>query len=70
MLKIVYTNHSLQRLNERGISKKQVEEAIREGGKFDAAGDLRKAVHRNEKGLIVVICSIKSVEEIVIITAY
>lgn len=53
MLKIVYTDHSLWRLNERGISKKHVERALREGAKYDAGGDLRKAVYGNEKGTVV-----------------
>ena len=70
MLKIEYTHHSLQRLNERGVSKKRVEAAIREGDKYDANGDLRKAVHRNETSTVVVIYNIKSAEEILIITVY
>jgi hypothetical protein len=70
MLKIIYTNHSLQRLDERGISRGQVEAAIREGVRYDGEGGLRKAVYRNEKGVIIVVYTIKSVAEIVIITAY
>jgi hypothetical protein len=63
MLKINYTDHSLQRLNERGISKKQIGEAIRDGDKDYAGGDLRKSIHRNETSSIVVIYSIKSAEK-------
>ena len=70
MLKINYTDHGWQRLNERGISKKQVERAIREGERYDAGEDLRKAVYRNENGIIIVVYRINNVEEIVVITAY
>lgn len=70
MFKIIYTNHSLQRLNERRISKKEIEKAIGEGEKENAVGDLRKSTQRNENTALVVIYNIKSAEEVVIITAY
>jgi len=70
MFKIIYTDHSLQRLNERGISKKQIKAAILEGEKEDTTGELRKSTQRNKDGTLVVIYRIQSVAEIVIITAY
>lgn len=69
-MRVKYTQHGLERLRERGISKKNVEEAIRTGRKSDAEDNLRKATHRNKKGTLIVIYDVNSPNEIKVITAY
>ncbi len=69
-MKIDFTGHGLERLKERGISKKEAQEAFERGKKEDAEGGLRKSTHRNSKGTLVVIYNIKSSKEVGIITAY
>jgi hypothetical protein len=70
MLKIDYTIHSLMRLDERGISHLEVEEAIQFGEKSDTPSGLRRSMHRNQKGTLAVIYRIQGPEEVLMITAY
>jgi hypothetical protein len=70
MMKIDYTNHSLERLKEREISKKEAEEAFRKGKKEGVADGLRKSTHKNKRGTLIVIYNIKNPKEFEIITAY
>ncbi len=65
-----YTHHSLERLKERGISKREVEEAFRNGKKEDAEAGLRKSTYKNNKRTLIVIYRIRSSKEIGVITAY
>lgn len=69
-MRISYTDHALDRLKERGIFKKEVEEAFTNGKKESAEDGLRKSTYRNKKGILVVVYHIKSAEEVGIITAY
>ena len=69
-MKIDYTDHGLERLKERWISKREAEEAFRRGTKEDAAGGLRKSTHKNKRGTLIVIYNIKTPKEFEIITAY
>ncbi len=69
-MKIRYTDHSIERFKERGISKSQVEEAVEKGRKEEVEGELRKSVHKNRKGMLAVIYFIQSSEEVAIVTAY
>lgn len=48
-MKIKYTDHALDRLRERRISKKEVEEALRRGMETGAKGDKMQASIRNKK---------------------
>jgi len=57
-------------LEERDIPKYEVGRAIREEIKSDAGDNARKAVLRNEIGLLVVIYSVKDLDEVKIITVY
>lgn len=69
-MKIGYTSHSRNRLKERGISKQEVEEAIKSGKKANAYDSLRMAMLKNKKGALIVIYNIKGLDKIDIVTAY
>mgnify|MGYP001561662324 CR=1 FL=1 len=69
-MNLVYTNHGLERLKERGISKRDIAEALRKGRKSDSENDLRKSVYRTARGTLTVIYNIKNAEEALIVTAY
>ena len=69
-MKIVYTDHGLDRLKERGITKKEVQEAIDNGRKDNAFGGSRRCTFRNKKGSLIVIYNVKDLQEVEVITAY
>ena len=69
-MRIRYTDHALERFKERGISKKEAEEAFRNGKKENAEGGLRKSTYRSKKGILAVIYNTKNPGDIEIITAY
>ncbi len=69
-MKVIYTNHARDRLRERSISEKEIEEALRRGTSARAGDDLSKAVHENPKGMLAVIYAMRRTDKIVIITAY
>ena len=69
-MKIRYTNHGLDRIRGRKISKREIAEAMRSGRKSDAYDGLRKAIYANPKGTLIVIYSAKGQTEVEIITAY
>jgi hypothetical protein len=54
-MKLDYTDYGLERLRERGISKREAEEAFRKGRKEDAGAGLRKSIYKNQKGRLIVI---------------
>ena len=70
MLKISYTDHGLERIKSRRISKSEVDRALRDGAKDNASGDLRKSIYRNTHGTLIVLYRIKNAEEVIIVTAY
>jgi hypothetical protein len=57
-------------MNQRGISKKEIEMVILLGIKGDAPGGIRIATHRTKLGILVVKYQIFNESEINIITAY
>ncbi len=69
-MRIRYSSHALERLKQRDISKDEIMRAIRYGRKDDAGDGSRKASHRNEKGILVVVYNVKSTSEVEIITVY
>ncbi len=70
MMRIRYSSHASERLNQRHISKDEVMLAIRDGIKDDTDIGSRKSRHRNEKGMLVVIYNVYGPNEVEIITAY
>lgn len=69
-MEIEYTDHARVRLYERRVSKKDVKRALYDGSQEDAGDGLIKATHRNQKGVLIVIYSIKDVKKIKVVTAY
>ncbi len=69
-MKIDYTDHGVDRIRERGITKKAITEAITSGRKENTIGRLRKSVHGKKGRMLIVIYNIKSADEVSIVTAY
>lgn len=72
-MKIEYTDHALDRLKERSISKKEAEEALRRGAKTGAKGGKMQASLRNKKRNLIVIYNIaiiKKESKVIVISAY
>lgn len=55
MIEVKYTEHSLDRLKERGITKKEVEMALWRGKKENIADGRTRVSHLTKKGVLVVI---------------
>lgn len=69
-MKIEYTDHALDRLFERKISKRAVKEAIRNGKKENVSDGLIKAILRNNNQSLVVLYYMKGIGEFTVVTAY
>lgn len=72
-MKIIYTDHALERLKERGIAKDEVDEALRQGAKIGAKGDNMQASLRNKTGNLIVIYNIDIIKKkikVIVISAY
>ena len=68
-MKIVYTLHALERLRQRGITREQVEQCIRESDKTEKLEGLHEFIKRlNDKVLVVIFK--ESGGRIIIITAF
>jgi Domain of unknown function (DUF4258) len=67
---IRYTLHAEDRLQRRGITKDEAEEALRSGQKSEARDGLRKSSQRNLNGMLVVIYNILGPSEVEVITIY
>jgi len=69
-MKISYTDHALERLSERNVSKKQVEKALISGEKNDINGDLRQAEVKIDTQILIVRYNIKSTKEVLVVTLF
>ena len=69
-MKISYTDHALERLSERNVSKKQVEKALISGEKNDINGDLRQAEVKIDNQILIVRYNIKSTKEVLVVTLF
>jgi len=69
-MKIGYTEHALDRLLERGISKRAVKEVIRNGKKENISDGLVKAILRSNNRPLVVVYYMKGIRGFLVITAY
>jgi Domain of unknown function (DUF4258) len=72
-MQIRYTDHALERLKERGITKKEVEQALKHGRSIGAPGDALKSTRKDPKKTLNVIYHIinpKSPVIVIVVTAY
>lgn len=69
-MRIRYSRHALLRMNERGISKREIQAVIDLGIKDDAPGGIRIAIHQNTLGILVVKYRIINGSEINVVTTY
>lgn len=74
IMNIEYTDHALDRLRERHITKKQVKEAILNGRIGDTDGGKKQAVHRTKNKVLTVIYNIGLTKDkkpkVIIVTSY
>ncbi len=68
-MKIVYTLHALERLRQRGITREQVEQCIREPDKIEKLEGLHRCIKRLNNKVLVAIYK-ESRDRIIIITAF
>ncbi len=70
-MRIRYTKHSLDRLKERGVSKRDVKKALQKGNKMSAQGGSMRCSFRTSEGdNLVIIFNLKGIADFEIITAY
>ena len=69
-MQIEYTDHALERLRDRGISKKVVKGTIIHGRSELQLDDTIKKIHTSGRKKLIVVCRRTSIEKYVIITAY
>lgn len=69
-MKIRYTYHALQRMAQRNIAKRDIQEALRRGQKHFTEYGMVKCFHHALKGDLVVIYNVRGVAEFEIITTY
>ena len=71
-MKPEFSEHSLLRLKERGVTKQEVQDALKHG-KQTQNGNTIHVTHKTVKGALVVICDIivkKQKTKVLVITTY